>query len=291
MALPVLPNSSNFLAVALVINRSRDGPQFVFHYPPHVTPAQTVRRRSKTDDDFDLEDEEDLLERLARPAGPTVNPADLMPWNQDDHFVTESGTQIVPWEHVAGFPTKDLQGILTPNRAYHKRLFQISLDGLVCVSYPIHVPENGVWKKKKKKSKKEEKAKSVRKDGDDADADGGAGTGDGAVAPEADRIEVKDMAMPEEDAEEVEVQVEVEEKKSSMTMFNLVFILKPQKQETSELVDVMFSHIIKKVNKAYKYVQQRGDFVWKESKKVLALKEKGREDSKSPLSLDPGILS
>jgi hypothetical protein len=267
MALPVLPNSSNFLAVALVINRSRDGPGFVFHYPPHVVPAHQGRQRSKTDDDFDLEDEEDLIERLARPEGPSVNPTELMQWNQDDHLFTESGSQIVPWEFVAGFPTKDLRSILSPARAYHKRLFQVSLDGLLCVSYPIYVPENGVWRKKKKK------AKAAKKDGDETDAEGGAGNGEMKIA-ETDGVEVKDMAMPGGGNPD-----EVEEKKSSMTMFNLVFILKPQKQEANDLVDVMYSHIIKKVNKAYKYCQQRGDFVWKESKKILALKEKGREDS------------
>jgi len=82
------------------------------------------------------------------------NPADLHQWNQDDHLVTERGTRIVPWEHVAGFPTTDLESILTPARAYHKRPFQLSLDSYYCVSYPLYVPENGIWKKKAKKRKK-----------------------------------------------------------------------------------------------------------------------------------------
>jgi hypothetical protein len=280
MALPVLPNSSNFLAVALVINRPRAGPRLVFHYPPHVLPGHG-RRGSKTEDEDELEDEEDIiLGRLAQHAGPSVNPAELLQWNQDDHLFTESGSQIVPWEQVAGFPAMDLESILTPGRAYHKRLFQLSLEPLVCVSYPIYVPENGVWKKKKK-SKREEKETGTKKEGDDA-----AQTAvevpaheDDFKVSEADHVEVKDMAAPPANNED-----EVEEKKSSMTMFNLVFILKPQKHEVKELVDIMFVNIIKKVNKAYKYCQQRGDFVWKESKKIIALKDKGKEESQSYFS-------
>jgi hypothetical protein len=275
MALPVLPNSSNFLAVALVINRPQNGPRFVFHYPPHVLPAHGGRRGKREDED-ELEDEDDIiLERLAQPAGPSVNPAELSQWNEDDHLVTESGSQIVPWERVAGFPTKDLESILTPARAYHKRLFQVSLEPLVCVSYPIYVPENGVWRKKR--SKREAKHKASKREEEavlptDREA---AGQDEESRPSEADQVEVKDMAVAATNGEEVE------EKKSSMTMFNLVFILKPQKHEVKDLVDIMFANIIKKVNKAYKYCQQRADFVWKESKKIIALKDKGREDSQS----------
>lgn len=279
MALPVLPNPSNFLAVALVINRSREGPRFVFHYPPHVLPARGGRGKS---DDEDVEDEDDIwLERAAQlsdleAAGPSMpSPAELLQWNQDDHLITESGSQIVPWEHVAGFPTQDLGRILTPARAYHKRQFQLSLDQLYCVSYPIYVPENGVWKRKAKKERKS-KASGMDDEGiGAAETDGGAQTGGDTRATESDQVEVKDAAKPSASNNE-----EAADKKSSMTMFNLVFILRPKKHEVKDLVDVMFVHIIKKVNKALKYCQQRSDFVWKESKRILALKDKGREDSK-----------
>jgi hypothetical protein len=285
MALPVLPNTSNFLGVALVINRPRAGPKLVFHYPPHVLPGHG-RRGAQCEDDDELEDEDDLLlRRLAQPIGPSVNPSELLQWNQDDHLFTENGTQIVPWEHVAGFPTDDLENILTPGKAYHKRLFQLSLEPLVCVSYPICVPENGVWKRKKRKSGRDEKETGSRKEGDEpAQTEGEvANFAEEIKAKEAEHIEVKDTAtMPATVNED-----EVEEKKSSMTMFNLVFILKPQKHEVKDLVDIMFVNIIKKVNKAYKYCQQRGDFVWKESKKILALKDKGKEERQSSFIVLP----
>ena len=279
MALPILPNPSNFLAVALVINRSRDGPRFVFHYPPHVSPTRL--RNGNADDGEELDDEVDvLLERAAQlsgleAAGPSVpKPAELLQWNQDDHLVTESGSQIVPWEHVAGFPTRDLSMILTPARSYHKKLFQLSLDPLYCASCPIYVPEDGVWKRRTKKRKR---SKSVRRDDDlgPTDTDGAAQSGD-PDPPEDGTAEEPDAAKPTHNPEDAG------DKRSSMTMFNLVFILHPKKHEAQDLIDIMFVHIIKKVNKALKYCQQRSDFVWKESKKILALKDKGREDSKCP---------
>ncbi|KAM3502869.1 hypothetical protein MY10362_004567 [Beauveria mimosiformis] len=270
-------NPDNLIAVALVINRSRDGPAFVFHYPPAVLPVSADAGQS-----FDTADSEDvLLERLSRPlfrdaedrSSSKHDHARSKNWHSyDEHTMSDSGTQTVPWESVAGFPTRDLASILTPARPYHKNLFQLSLDPLLCVSYPIHVPESGKWKRVKK-SKTGRALSAVDDDAQVAwrapfavSAPSAPADSDGAVEKEKEM----DKGKKEED----------EEKRSSMTMFNLVFILRPRKEQTRELVDALYSNIAKKVNKAFKYSQQHSDFVWKESKKILASKDRAREDRK-----------
>lgn len=277
MSQPVLPNPTNFLAVALVINRSRDGPNFVFHYPPQVRPppGQPGFQYGSPEEARDADNA--VFEHLNQPVYSFDDPlgapssTDHTPshgW--DDHRFTESGIQIVPWEQVAGFSTRDLASILTPGRAYHKKLFQLSLDPLYCVSCPIHVPESGVWKKKKKK--KPDKAKSVRTD-------------DGGTAPsDADSARLQTNVSNGTDGSQADVKEksdEVDDKRASMTMFNLVFILHPRKHQVKELVATLYLNIIRKISKAYKYSQQSSDFVWKESKRISALKEKGREESES----------
>ncbi|KAK3394565.1 nitrogen permease regulator of amino acid transport activity 3-domain-containing protein [Podospora didyma] len=287
-----LPSTSNVLAVALVINRSRDGPRFVFHYPPLVLPPSTSGGKNSGCDKIDGDEEEEeedsvFLDRPSRVASSKaggassapLNAVDLSQWNHDDHLVTDSGTQIVPWEHVAGFPTKDLESILTPARAYHKRLFQVSLDPLLCVSYPIYVPENGMWRRKKRRQR-ESAAAAARKDDEEAQE-----------PPPPAGTEIDGAADEDQPATAKAAADDAEDKKSSMTMFNLVFLLRPKKHEAKDLVDILFSHIIKKINKAYKYCQQRSDFVWKESKKILQLKDKGREDKMKMSLLWAKILS
>ncbi|TQN74228.1 Nitrogen permease regulator 3 [Colletotrichum shisoi] len=288
MAPPVLPSPSNFLAVALVINRSRDGPNFVFHYPPHVLPPN-AQSKNHEPSDGSAEYDDILLGRLNQPGSLDAdnNGDDLQQWTVgDDHLVTEEGTHIVPWEHVAGFPTKDLASILTPGRAYHKKLFQLSLDPLYCVSYPIHVPESGTWKKKKKKKKgKTERAKSVRTEESAVlvDFDPNEDNEDTPNGADASQIDSKE--------EETTQQDEADDKRASMTMFNLVFIMNPKKHEAKELIATLYLNIIKKVNKAYKYCQQHSEFVWKESKRISALKDKGREDKRKMSSLWNEILA
>lgn len=284
MASPVLPDSANFLGVALVINRSRDGPRFVFHYPPRILPVGPRPHRGGLSDDLDHEDE--MPDQVVQPSlspPSSLRPKSLeRPWDQDDHLETDSGSQIIPWEHVAGYPTQDLGSLLTPARIYHEKLFQVSLDRLCYVSYPIYVPENGVWKwtkKKEKTTQQQHRKRTTRARDESREASSKHGDGRG-VAAEAPGIATSDMAdeaaranAPAEDAEE---------KRSGMTMFNLVFILSPRKCDARELINNLYLNIIRKVNKAYKYSQQRSDFIWQESKRILALKDKGREASKSP---------
>lgn len=295
MAAPILPNSSNFLGVALVINRSRDGPRFVFHYPPQITAldARTSNNGVRSGDGDQADNDDDaLLDRLSNRAinsSSLPKGVDLANWNHDDHLETDSGSQIVPWEHVGGFPTRDLESILTPARAYHKKLFSLSLDQLCVASYPIYVPENGIWKKKKKRKPKPRPSASAKASigpNDDVEKNAvGNGTDAPLLAADVPQIETHDMAEEAGAHDEPSGQDDIEvteekndEKKSGMTMFNLVFLLDPKKHEAKELVDTLYVHIIRKINKAYKYAQQRSDFVWKESKGILQLKDKGRED-------------
>lgn len=270
-------NSDNFLAVALVINRSRDGPAFVFHYPPDVNPVAGDSGHDDTSGDL----EDILLERLSQSSQRDVSVSEITTKHRhhDDHLLTESGSQIVPWEQVAGFPARDLASILTAAKSYHKKLFQLSLDPLYCVSCPIHVPDNGKWSKSKRSGKPKTSVSATDDYLTPYDFDV-----ESAINVQADTT--KDDEAKKDDADE--------EKRSSMTMFSLVFIVNPQKNETRELVDTLYSNIVKKVNKAYQYSQQHSDFVWKESKRILNAKDKAREECKPihyPSSLSTRFIS
>lgn len=272
------PDINNFfLGVALVVNRSRDGPAFVFHYPPYIQSAVAARASACQEQSQNAELGDMLLERLSHPTHEDFASSRLdggadgtqlsKHLQLGEHVMTESGSQIVPWEHVAGFPARDLAGIFTPARSYHKKLFQLTLDPLCCVSCPIHVPESGKWRKSKK-----------------------AGKGKPAKSAEDQELGPQDIDVPQAEAtdqpkevaagsgEKAEIPATEEEKRSSMTMFNLVFLLDHKHSGLHEWVSMLHSNIIKKVNKAFKYSQQHSDFVWKDSKRILSAKDKGREE-------------
>lgn len=289
MASPALPNASNLLGVALVVNRSRDGPRFVFHYPPQIQYSRKQRVTSapgSSEDELD-DDDEILLNQLGGPpffegtSGSLPNAPGLQSWNHDDHLETESGSHIVPWEHVAGYPTRDLESLLTPSRAFHKRLFQVSLDQLCFVTSPVFVPQNGVWRKQKRQPKNRP-PKSPENGAEPVAAKDGQSSA--TLTADVPQIQSRDFSTADDAAGSNSANGngldETEEKKSGMTMFNLVFILKPKKHEAKELAETLHTHILRKINKLFKYSQQKTDFVWKESKRILTLKDKNREESK-----------
>ncbi|KAH7326698.1 UPF0171 domain protein [Stachybotrys elegans] len=272
-------NSENLLAVALVINRSRDGPAFVFHYPASASstnprPGSASGSGSGSSDPVEVDDL--LLERLSLPVGHDHSAGEQHAFRSSHdsrHHLSGSGSHPVPWESVAGFPTRDLAGILTPARSYHKRLFELSLDPMYCVSYPIHVPQNGRWKKPKKAAKSKEPRST----------DEQVPKTDGSSKPtEASSSKEKDDQPKKDDVDE--------EKRSSMTMFNLVFLLNPRKNEAKAMIESLYDNVFKKVNKAYQYSQQHSDFIWKESKRILAVKDKAREEQRNMDDLWAEIL-
>lgn len=272
---------SGLISVALVI-KSQTGPHFVFHYPPRPSfdpPPRNYRYGTETDqseleehsesedeDSDDLSDLEDPVTAklgkldLSGSSGKRKNSAGSSARSRhveaegDDHIEGRDGEQIVPWEKFGEFPTDDLASILTPPRAYHKKKFELSIDNLYFVSYPLHIREDGFWKK----PRKPKKGKQVAKRGGEVEAQS---TGSS---------QSKKAAVSSDDGDE----------QAEMTMFNVVFVVSLPRHEQDERIAELYEHVIKTFNKALNHAQAQSNYVWKESETILSMKERAREDSK-----------
>jgi len=279
MAAPVFPDSG-LVAVALVI-RSRDGPRFVFHYPPQPdfhhpkcsfrygteldqSELETVDQEEETSDESDLEaDFHGLHAKFGRVSlsSKQNSTASLKSnvvvdkFDGDDHYDGPNGEQVVPWEQFGEFSTVDLESILTPKRAFHKQKFELSLDPLIFVAYPIHIREDGFWKKPRK-------SKRGRKTREEEEAEGGEQS--------ASDKKLNDATSEDGDG-------------GGMTMFLAVFVLRVAKLEEDQRINDIYEHIAKTFNKALKHAQAQSNYVWRESEMILSMKEKAREESKSSL--------
>lgn len=288
MASQSITLDSGLISIALVV-RSGTGPRFVFHYPPHPT-EQVSQRERRFGTELDVSDEEDYDGGFGDSDGSDLeddnflssagkfNPADRMnrkkqrhmgPLEGDDHYDSPSGEQIVPWEHLGEFSTTDLEMILTPSKAFHKKKFELSLDPLHFVSYPMHIREDGFWRKRRQKKTKKSKKDTTE-----------AGPSDGKPVESVKREDPeKDQQASSSDPDD----------NGGMTMFNVVFILSLPKDNVEERI-LIYDHVVKKFNKALKHAQAQDDYVWKESEKILVLKEKARDERKSPFIIGLAIL-
>lgn len=304
---------STLLGVALII-RSRDGPRFVFHYPPRFTDQRSARPPYGTEldptgpeDNADLsaDDDDDVdtttnyslynsLEGLGLGKKGAPKADHVAPWQGDEVFEGPDGGLVVPWEYLDAFRMRDLASILTPARPFHKKCFELTLDPLTFVSYPMHVREDGRWKKKRRDRRSKRKKEDVEEAIIDEDV----------KVEERSKSVVEQMKM--EDSHEIESpgveeihkriamprgqSFHSEDNEGGMTMFNLVFIMNPKKTEAPAKVADMFEHVAKDINKALRYAQNYSNYVWKESDMILNLKEKAKDNQTSMSVLWDTIL-
>lgn len=69
-----------------------------------------------------------------------------------------------------------------------------------------------------------------------------------------------------------------------MTMFNVVFVLNPPALEYQLRTGEMYDNVIRKFSKDLKYEQAKTNYVWRESKAILNLKNKAKEN-REPMSM------
>ncbi|POS88328.1 hypothetical protein EPUL_000738 [Erysiphe pulchra] len=285
-------NTSGLVAIALTI-RSNDGPRFVFHYPAqpcmgkcegdllYGTDMNFNKIEGEDDNtvknevdriEFDFDDDEKLLDSFNRVSlNQEDSSPDIIDGNPlshhlirdekiqiDEHYDTSSGIHVVPWEFLFQFSTTDLANILTPSRAYRNSRFELTLDSLCFLSYPIHIREDGTWTKRKRKH---------REGGRDKKGD--------IVSSTYDKKKGIKKSLNGDIFEECD--------EGSMTMFNSVFILDVPRYDMKQKVEEMCDHVVKKFNLALMEAQAGSGYVSRESELILTMKEKAREDRR-PMS-------
>ncbi|USP74600.1 hypothetical protein yc1106_01874 [Curvularia clavata] len=210
------------------------------------------------------------------------------------------------WDTVLGFKTDALEKMLTPTKDYNKRRFELGVESIVFVGAPMFVREDGLWKKLKRKKKKKRSDKEKLEDGDlvknltiteDEDEDE-----DRADSPESppkpipepfvypqgfepgyghDSMSSGPSAAPSEVGSDTRSNSTMHDNNPDMTMFNVVFVLNPPVLEYQQRVKEMYDNVTRKYAKALKYEEARFQYVWKESKRIIDIKQRAKETNES----------
>lgn len=198
----------------------------------------------------------------------------------------------LPWESLLGLPGSVWEKLLSPSRSWHKRRFEVGINDLALIGWPVFVREDGTWRKQRRKKKKpraewEGGELGHNEDGEDGQdeetmvlspemAASTASLGESVVSPtdttkRASGTSAKLGKVPGDSLDP--------EDKDHMTMFNVVFVMDPPLLEYSMRVKEIYENIIKKFAKALKWEQARTDYVWRESQHILQVRRKAREAS------------
>ncbi|KAL3473785.1 nitrogen permease regulator of amino acid transport activity 3-domain-containing protein [Aspergillus californicus] len=220
---------------------------------------------------------------------------------QEDLSRVGDGPYRPPWESVLGLPVDVWEKLLSPSPSWHKRRFEIGINDLAFIGWPVFVREDGGWRKQRRKKKKRkqrteweggELGHNVEDDSQDESGE--------AIAASTETLSPHSMMAPPK-AQRASVSSNRSSRiagdlsdvddKDSMTMFNVVFVLDPPLLEYSMRVREVYDNIIKKFIKALKYEQARTNYVWRESQHILHVKEKAKEKRTSLNNLYSDLIS
>ncbi|CAE7012794.1 Nitrogen permease regulator 3 [Pyrenophora teres f. teres] len=204
------------------------------------------------------------------------------------------------WETVLGFKTDALEKMLSPSKDYNKRRFELGVESIVFVGAPMFVREDGLWKKLKRKKKKPSDKEKLE-DGDLARNLATTNEEDSKTAEEPvkpvpepfvyppgfepgyghDSASSAGSGAPSDAGSDARSNSTSQDNTPDMTMFNVVFVLNPPALEYQQRVKEMYENVTRKYAKALKYEEARFQYVWKESKRIIDIKQRAKETNES----------
>ncbi|CAI7609927.1 unnamed protein product [Penicillium glandicola] len=240
-----------------------------------------------------------------RPAGSDLDPEDDA-GTASDRPDDGPGSSRPPWESLLGVPGSVWEKLLSPSRSWHKRRFEVGINDLALIGWPVFIREDGSWRKQRRKKQKKprpewdggelghnESAEEDKKDEQFVTSpDLGASiasVADSLTSPTDSKSDSKrgsTSGRPGKSDEPLD-----SEDKDHMTMFNVVFVVDPPLLEYSLRVKEIYENIIKKFAKALKWEQARTDYVWKESQHILQVRRRARETKTSTHNLYSELIS
>ncbi|RMJ25276.1 hypothetical protein PHISP_03852 [Aspergillus sp. HF37] len=194
-------------------------------------------------------------------------------------------------QSILGLQTDVWEKLLSPPRAWHKRRFEVGINDLAFVGWPVFVREDGTWRKEKRKRKKE-RSRPVWEGGELGHNEDAEDVGDNpAEGDEGEDVDANGASTSDQTDPNGGDGSRGSDDKDPMTMFNVVFVLDPPLLEYSTRLREIYENIIKKFAKALKWEQARTDYVWRESQHILHIKEMAREKGISVNALHTELIS
>lgn len=307
----VSSKGANGLIAVLLITRSRPGPKLVFHHPPipqyngQISASNHgVQSSDSSDSDSDADESgPDSRKRTRGASDSTVR--------HPEPGLTDIPN---PLEKVLGYDVGSLERLLSPGRWCEKEKFEICLDGVTFVGLPIFAKEDGSWAARDEPSmaKVSTTVPTLRKDDSmenleaeslqhspikslsssvagititapDTPAQQNLSTSYKHAPDSFDSHGIASLGTSMGSASTTSGAVA-----EQMTMFHVIFALTGDSNlRTADL----YEHVAKKLSKALKFCQKRSNYVSIESRKLLAVKQRGRAEKTPTATLWTQLVS
>lgn len=116
--------------------------------------SSSTRRTARTlrEDGPEDEDQDEDIEPLDLSEGAVTDRTrgDGKVGAGDEEEVEARRASEADWERLLGYPTEGLEKMLSPPRSMRKKRFEVLIEDVVFLGYPVFCREDGFWKKRKK---------------------------------------------------------------------------------------------------------------------------------------------
>ncbi|CAK4031238.1 Nitrogen permease regulator 3 [Lecanosticta acicola] len=265
------------LVAVLLITRSRPGPRLVFHYPESPNLSHAERAVAGEDDDSDSDSDD---EKNPGPSGSGDSPVDIR--HVDDEACSEQ---------VLGHSVESLEKLLSPGRWCDGKRFEVCVDGLTFLGHPVYAPEDGNWSPELRKQQEAAKASKHRYGDYHMYLDPGSlaptppeslpRAGGFTHVPDSFDSQIGRAFGTSMDSTSTSSGREAEQ----MSMFHVVFALRSYKSGSQNGAKAVYRDVAKKLSKALHYCQKQSNYVGVESRKLLALRAKAKQQNLSRTTL------
>lgn len=194
------------------------------------------------------------------------------------------------WDRVLGYSAEGLEKLLSPSRDLKKKRFEVMIERLVFLGYPIFVREDGNWRKKRGAAKKCADDKEPDIDIHSTSVDSrdtkvtNQGSSSNSLDPNGAAKSYTSTGGVSDFSEARSSSASSDASSGEMTMFHVVFVMDPPPLEYHIRVGEMYDNVAKKFAKALKYEQANSGYVWREAKHIM-LQRTLATDSGTPMNL------
>ena len=309
MSNPLPPNPC-LVAILLVVKMTSE-PYIAFHYPPRpgednsrfrdvfkdrMSPDESTTSSSDDESQNSVEEASESKklreQNQTRDSPPNVEDGSVSPEKRDGFQIGQKDSQ---WKELFGLPAGVLARLLCPAAKSHMKKFELGIKDQVFIGRPMYARESGAWRKPKKERRSSSRSNTTadqarRNRKDIALTKLRSLSIDEEMSDDVVQTEDSGDAFNGNEEDEAQAEMLLRNAKSSkspsnageaamiapisehiLTMFHVVFVLKPPPQEYHLRVEEMHGKIVKKFSKALKLEQARTEFVAKETASIASL--------------------
>ncbi|KAK4553195.1 Nitrogen permease regulator 3 [Recurvomyces mirabilis] len=275
---------SHGLIAILLITRSKSGPKLVFHCPPqpgrgHGYPSSAAQQHHQDSDDDSDDDDDGEHDQTERVRG--------QDWGKDGN------DSVVPNEihlkganpKVLGYAVETLEKLLSPGRWSDGKKFEICLDGTTFVGHPVYANEDGMWSTRAAAANVANVPQLAQDSIPRDDHEKTSGLTDqvpdtSALPKPPPNFAHISESLDSHTGPSLETSFASASTTSAvpveqLSMSHVVFVLQDNTQDDTRSI---YDHVAKKLSKALQYCQKRKNYLGIESRNLVALKTKAKQN-------------